>query len=338
VLPSTAIQGAAQAGATAPRIMSLAATKNAGHGEQDVYQGTAGQQQAQAQQKALRMLAMQEPNSPMAQWVKLTGGHGTPPAELFKPQNETEDVYQTGPNGQLQKVGTVKKGSHIANAPQAAPTINFGGGQTPQQQVESAAQAIVEGRMSPSQATSMFGGMGKDGQAFKRAVVSAVQKIDPQFNFAGAESGYQYGKNTGTQTTVRMIDNIDKSLPILEKASDDFARSGVRVINKGILAAKDQFGDTSVSTFQTARLGLADEIAKILSGGGTGNSTSDAKLKQASDLLASDMTPQQLKATTAAVRELLANRRQSLTSGTYMEHKGGAAPSGGGIKSITEIK
>ncbi len=117
VLPSTAIQGIAKTTSAAPTLGTVTATENAGHGEQDVYRGTAAQQQQQSQQKALRILAAKDPNSPMAQWINVTGGHGAPPAELFKAPDKPEEVYQTGPNGQLTHAGTVPKGSHIANAP-----------------------------------------------------------------------------------------------------------------------------------------------------------------------------------------------------------------------------
>lgn len=195
--------------------------------------------------------------------------------------------------------------------------------------VNATAQAILAKRMAPSQ-LSLVGGMGQAGVKFKQAVMGAVLRQQPDFNFQEAESGYQFGKNTGVQTTVRMIDNIERSLPILEKASDDFKRSGVRIINKATLAGKSQFGDTAVVTFETARLGLADEIAKILSGGGTGSTTSDSKLKQANDLLASDMTPGQLRAVIKEVRTLLQTRRGSLTSGTYMDKGGASTPDAGG--------
>lgn len=184
--------------------------------------------------------------------------------------------------------------------------------------VETAAAAILSGRMAPSQ-LSLSGGMGKAGVKFKQAVMASVNRQNPQFNWAASESNYQFGKSPATQNTVRFLDNIEKTLPVLEQASDDFQRSGVRVINKAILTAKSQFGATDVVKFDLARTILADEIAKVLQGGGTGAGTSDAKLKQAQDLLSGDLTPQQLKAVTASVRELLQTRRQSLTQGTYME-------------------
>lgn len=84
VLPSTAFQGGAQAGAQAPTLGTMRMTDNAGHGEQDVYQGTDAQQQQAGQLKALRMIAAKDPNSPLGQWIAVTGGKGAPPSELFK--------------------------------------------------------------------------------------------------------------------------------------------------------------------------------------------------------------------------------------------------------------
>jgi hypothetical protein len=185
-----------------------------------------------------------------------------------------------------------------------------------------AATAILSGRMAPSQ-LSLVGGMGNRGVKFKQAVVAEVNKRDPNFNWQASEAGYKFASNPGTQNTIRFLDNIEKTLPVLERASDDFKRSNVQVINKAILAGKKQFGSTDVVTFEFARNILADEIAKILQGGGTGNGTSDAKLRQAQDLISGDMTPDQLKAAIGAARELLSTRRESLSKGTFMEKKPG---------------
>lgn len=195
--------------------------------------------------------------------------------------------------------------------------------------VQGAGEAILAQRMAPSQ-LSLVGGMGARGVKFKQAVVAYVNKKNPSFNWQQAEAGFQYGKNTGTQTTVRYIDQIARSLPVLEQASADFKRSGVRVINKALIASGKQFGNTDVVKFDFARTLVADEIAKVLQGGGTGNGTSDAKLRQAQDLLAGDMTPEQLTAALSTAKELLASRRETLTEGTFLQ--GPKAPATAPIK------
>jgi hypothetical protein len=42
-------------------------------------------------------------------------------------------------------------------------------------------------------------------------------------------------------------------------------------------------------------------------------------MRQAQELLASDMTPGQLKAVLGSLREMLSNRRATLTQGTFMQ-------------------
>lgn len=197
--------------------------------------------------------------------------------------------------------------------------------------VQGAAQAILSGRMAPSQ-LSLVGGMGNRGVKFKQAVVAEVNKNNPQFNWQQAEAGFKFASNVGTQTTVRMLDQIKKTLPVLKQASDDFKRSNVRMINSALLAGKQQFGATDVTKFEFARNILADEIAKILQGGGTGSGTSDAKLKQAQDLLSGDMTPDQLSSALSVAEELLGSRRETLTEGTFMAQPPTPTPASGGKK------
>jgi hypothetical protein len=94
-----------------------------------------------------------------------------------------------------------------------------------------------------------------------------------------------------------------------------------------IRSGKSQFGSVDVADFDFKRTLLADEIAKVLQGGGTGNGTSDAKLKQAADLLAGDMTPAQFETVLNAAEDMLKVRRQSLTNKTFIQPPvPGAAP------------
>lgn len=184
--------------------------------------------------------------------------------------------------------------------------------------VAGAATAILAQRMAPSQ-LSLVGGMGNRGVKFKQAVVAEVNKRDPNFNWQSAEAGYQYGKSPGTQTTVRYLDNVAKTIPMLRAANQTFKRSNVRFINNVVKSGKSQFGNVDVADFDFKSTLLADEIAKVLQGGGTGSGTSDAKLRQAQSLLGGDMTPDQFETVLDAAEEMLKVRRQSLTSGTFMD-------------------
>lgn len=183
--------------------------------------------------------------------------------------------------------------------------------------VAGAATAILSGRMAPSQ-LSLVGGMGNRGVKFKQQVVAEVNRQNPTFNWQQAESGYQYGKSPGTQTTVRYLDNVAKTIPMLRAANQTFKRSNVRFVNDVLKSGKSQFGNVDVADFDFKATLLADEIAKVLQGGGTGSGTSDAKLKQAQALLSGSMTPAQLDTVLDAADEMLKVRRDSLTSGTFM--------------------
>lgn len=196
---------------------------------------------------------------------------------------------------------------------------------SPAERVETAAQAIVTKRMAPSQLATFFVGMGKDSASQLRSLVmQRVHQLQPDFNWAEAEADYQFGKAPGTQTTVRYLDNISTSIDILRKASADFARSDVNAVNKALAAGKGQLGSTDVAVYNMARNIVADEIAKVLQGGGTGHGTSDAKLRQAQELLSQGYSDKQMNAVLDAAQEMLKIRRSTLTKGTFMDRP--AAP------------
>jgi hypothetical protein len=68
---------------------------------------------------------------------------------------------------------------------------------------------------------------------------------------------------------------------------------------------------------------VGDEVAKILQGGGTGSATSDAKLRQAGDILSAADSPKSIAAALKEISTLIGYRRTALTRGTYMESKAG---------------
>lgn len=190
--------------------------------------------------------------------------------------------------------------------------------------VKGAASAILSRRMAPSQ-LSLVGGMGNRGVKFKQAVVAEVNRQAPTFNWQEAESDFQFGKNTGTQNTVRYLDSVTESMPLLLQRAKALDNGDVRAINALLNAGKNQFNDVDLKRFKTDVLFVADEIAKILQGGGTGNGTSDAKLRQASEVLSASDSPKAIAGALEDVSILLGNRRRSLTRGTFMD-KGESAP------------
>lgn len=186
--------------------------------------------------------------------------------------------------------------------------------------IQGAAAAILAGRMAPSQ-LSLVGGMGNRGVKFKQAVVAAVNKQDPAFNWQASEAGYKFAANTGTQNTVRYMKSVQESMPRLLASSQKLANGNVRAVNALVNAGKNQFNDVDLKAFQTDVLLVADEVAKILQGGGTGSGTSDAKLRQASEILSTSDSPAAIASALREVNTLIGFRQASLTEGTFLEKK-----------------
>lgn len=200
-----------------------------------------------------------------------------------------------------------------------------GGGDEPIQpdDVQGAAQAILSGRMAPSQ-LSLVGGMGNRGVKFKQAVVAAVNKQDPAFNWQSSEAGFKFGSATGTQNTVRYMDSVQESMPRVLASAQTLGNGNVRSLNALINAGKSQINNVDLKAFQSDVILVADEIAKILQGGGTGSGTSDAKLRQASTILSSSDSPAAIAAALTEVNTLIGYRKENLTKGTFLAPKPGA--------------
>lgn len=119
-VPTTNLSGVADATGGAPQVSGLTSSVNPGLAPKTTFSGTAAQQKEASDARQLQTL-LSDPSVPegVRQFLKIRSAvpGGAVPSELFKPEAATEDVYQTGPNGQLIKAGTVPKGSHIANAP-----------------------------------------------------------------------------------------------------------------------------------------------------------------------------------------------------------------------------
>ena len=198
------------------------------------------------------------------------------------------------------------------------------------------AKQIVEHRMAPSQ-VQLFGGFGTAGAAFKRMVGTEALKLDPNFNWEQAESDYQFGKSQGFQSTVRYMDEVQQSIPRLITAADQLGNTNVRFVNGLANLTKDQLNNPTLKTFQTDALAVADGIAKVLQGGGTGSGTTDTKLSQAQTLIRTSDSPAAVKAAMQEVNELFKVRRGALTRGTYLEGTApGGAPSSSGPAIGTE--
>lgn len=187
------------------------------------------------------------------------------------------------------------------------------------------ADLIDTHKMAPSQLT-LFGGMGAAGAAFKRMVGTELVKKNPEFNWEQAESDYQFAKSPGFQNTVRYMDAVVESIPRLQQNATKLANGKFKSWNALKNAAAAEFNSADVKALKTDVLLVGDEVAKILQGGGSGSATSDAKLKQAAEIFSTSDDVPAIVAAVDEVQYLIGNRRNTLTRGTFAEHREPPAP------------
>jgi len=194
------------------------------------------------------------------------------------------------------------------------------------EQAKSVAEDMVNHRIAPEQLASLFSTRGKEGLAFKLAVTSEAKKLDPQFNFEEASASYNLAKSPAFQNTVRYMDSVLESMPRLLQNAKNLGNGDFRSWNQLANAAKSQFNDTDLKRLRTDAVLVGDEVAKILAGGGTGSTTSDAKLKQGMDIISQTDSVPAMAAALDEIQTLIGYRRKAQTRGTYMEGTGAGAP------------
>jgi hypothetical protein len=228
------------------------------------------------------------------------------------------------PSDTEQRIQDYLQANNLPNTPQNrdAASVTLATRNTPQPTAEDArgaAQDILAHRLAPSQMSALYGGFGAQAQKFKRMVIAEARKIDPNFDYEQAESEYQFAKSPGFQNTMRYMSSVQESIPMVIDRAKKLANGNVRSINALVNAGKNQVNNVDVKKFQTDRLLVADEIAKILQGGGTGSGTSDAKLSQAEKILSESDSPDAIAGAMADVQQLIGFRKKALGRGTYMD-------------------
>jgi hypothetical protein len=207
--------------------------------------------------------------------------------------------------------------------------------QPTKEQAAAVADDLVNHRLSPSQVVSLFSTRGKEGLAFKLAVSAEAKKQQPDFNFEEAQATYDLSKSTGFQNTVRAIDSTTESIPRLLTNVNKLGRGNFRSFNELANAAGSQFNSTDLKRVKTDALLVGDEVARVLAGGGTGSATSDAKLKQATDLINTSDSVPAIGAAMDEIQALMGARRRALTRGTYLEGLSAPKPVTGNVDGVS---
>ncbi len=194
---------------------------------------------------------------------------------------------------------------------------------------------LVEGTMDPTQ-------MSKRSQDYNQKIEQAdkysQEKYGKPFDIAKAQSDYKFANNPQTQNTLKYLnsltgsDNKSGNLAALVDQSNKITRTDFPALNDVAAWARLKSGDPQMASYYAAVTEVADQVAKILQGGGSG--TSDAKLKQASELFDKGFSKDQIVGVSQTLRTLLANRKNELVGDNrYLQRQYGvsvpvAQPSG----------
>lgn len=132
---------------------------------------------------------------------------------------------------------------------------------------------------------------------------------------------FKFAQNTQTQNTLKYLGSLTGgatggggggNLGELIKQSNGINRTDFPAINDVEAWAKLQTGDKNMAAYRATVTEVADQVAKILQGGGSGNGTTDAKLKQAQELFDKGFSKDSIVAVGNALQPLLANRSKSM--------------------------
>jgi hypothetical protein len=190
---------------------------------------------------------------------------------------------------------------------------------TPDTAVEQMAQSIIEGRSTPSQLSSM--GRSK----VRSQIMARVYELNPEYDQMSAEAGLQAGNKN--QKQIRALDAVGTGLDVLEKASKEFKRTDIGLLNRIVLGGEIQVNDEKAINFQTSLQGVIDDLASALSGGGA---TTDQSRNQATKIFNQAYSAGGIDSAIKTVRKIIAGRRARFSSGTvYSNDSRLTQPTGG---------
>lgn len=220
-----------------------------------------------------------------------------------------------------------------APSPSRIPSKPSAGGGAKLSPIQSQAQDVVEGRMDPSQVSKRTFAL-----VSQAANEYSQQKYGQPFDFAKAASDYKYSSDKSTQNTLKYLNSLTGNpvtgtkgnLDLLIDKSNKISRTDFPALNDAAAWARLESGDPGIVEFHNVAVDVADQFAKIMAGGGTGNATSDGKIKQGLEMFRTGFSKEQVIGSTTSVNEMLTNRkREMIGDNRYLlrQYGGGAASS-----------
>jgi len=294
---------------------------------------TANMKAYYSQFNATQRLSLSQSNAIQSQFkTALTNGgiDASDPASIQQWATATgyqpSEIYAMATNANVLKALTIQgKNATVQKAQVAANLLND------PQFIEGTAQALVDGNLAPSELSYLAGqGMGP-----LRALIGATaMQINPSFDwnsaqaeFTGLTAAASTANSSGVILPLTYIKSVIPNMQALQKLSANIPRTSFPALNSAEFQTLLQTGDPNTVAYLTNVTEVADQVAKILQGGGSGSGSTDAKLEQAQNLFSSSFSADQLNAVINTVVPLLQNRESALSS---IQYNPIAAPSGAG--------
>ncbi len=170
------------------------------------------------------------------------------------------------------------------------------------------AESMRKGRMDPSQLSKRS----KDYNAvLAEADKQEMEETGQHFNIAQAQTDFKYANNAQTKNTLNMINGMTEpngAIDIASRAASRLPKMNSKTANQVFNITKTEFGDSSLTDFHTAMLGLADEYSKVMGGG----VSSDTGRQQSLDILKENYSKGQLAGAIQIMKSDISARKKAI--------------------------
>lgn len=174
---------------------------------------------------------------------------------------------------------------------------------------------VMSGKTPPSEIPG--------GSKVKSMVEARISQLDKNYDPTKADSDFKYANEKSTKDLLNYLTSLTGkngnggNLEDLVRKSDRIDRTDFPPLNDRIGWAKLNSGSREIAEYYTTITEVADQVAKILQGGGSGGGTSDAKLRQASELFDKGFTKDQIRGVSDSLKSLLGNRKDAIIGDNY---------------------
>lgn len=270
--------------------------------------------------------------------VQYQGQGGSPQAILSYAQqlisnDQSQGTLKTDANGDI-NLGYYQSAAQQAFSGGASGMNQMGANQSSGNQLQSVAQMLVSGQLSPSNIPSGL----NQATVLQAANQLSMQTTGQPFNANQAQANYAATQAALIQsaTTYRTLANAqstaNKHLDDLQTYYDSLGglSKGIPLTNSIVNWIKNQYGDAALGNYQLQLQFARGEIAKVLAGGGA---PSESENKDAYNLLPDNMAPGQIAGKITAAKKAMNEKiaEYSNTSNVPQYGKQNTSTPSGGI-------